>query len=54
MFYAAQEGHIVNICPPIDLNDAAKTCDAFSMANWDHASIVIQLGVTGAASTVTV
>ena len=53
-FFVAQEGHVVNIAPPIDLNDAAKTCDAFSMANYDHASIIIQLGVTGAASTVTV
>ena len=53
-FYPAQQGHLVNICPPIDLNDAAKTCDAFSMEGYSHASIIILLGTAGTASTVTV
>jgi hypothetical protein len=49
-----EEGHVVNILPPLDIDAAAQTSDAFSLANYDHASIIIQLGVTGAASTVTV
>ena len=40
--------------PPIDADDAAKNSDVFSMKESAHASIILQLGVTGAAVTVTV
>jgi len=49
----AEKGHVVNIIPPVDINAAAPTSDYFSLKNYDHASIVLTLGVTGAASTVT-
>lgn len=52
-FYAAQEGHIINLINPIDINGAGASSDVFSMRGYDHVSIIIQLGVTGAASTVT-
>ena len=45
--------HLVNILPPRD-EDTVQTPEVFSMANHSHVSIIIQLGVTGAASTVTV
>ena len=48
------EGHVVNICPPIDWNDAAKTADAFSMENYSHVDIIVTQGVVAAATTVTV
>ena len=38
---------------PVDIDAGAQTSDAFSMANYSHATIIISLGVTGAASTVT-
>jgi len=44
-FNIAQEGHVVSILPPVDIN-GGKVADAFSMENWSHASIVITLGVT--------
>jgi hypothetical protein len=53
-FHLSEQGHVVNIIPPVDINGAAKNSDVFSMKNYAHVDIVIQLGVTGAASTVTV
>lgn len=53
-FHISEQGHVVNIIPPVDINGAAKNSDVFSMKNYSHVDIVIQLGVTGAASTVTV
>lgn len=49
----AEEAHVVNIIPPVDINGAAKESDYFSMKKSAHASIILTLGVTGAASTVT-
>lgn len=51
-FHAALDGHPVNILAPVDINGGVNT-DVFSMKNHSHVSIIIQLGVTGAASTVT-
>lgn len=47
-FYTAQEGHVVNILPPVDIT-GGKTAQAFSMANWAHVSIILQIGVSAAA-----
>jgi hypothetical protein len=49
----AEEAHVVNIIPPIDINGAGATSDYFSLKNYAHATILLTLGVTGAASTVT-
>lgn len=53
-FVLAEEGHVVNLINPIDINGAGADSDVFSMEGYSHASIVVQLGVTGAASTLTV
>lgn len=53
-FYIPQEGHLVNVLAPVDINGGAVTGDVFSMEGYSHVDIIIQLGVTGAASTVTV
>ena len=53
-FYIPNEGHVVNILAPVDINGGAVSSDVFSMENYAHVDIIIQLGVTGAASTVTV
>jgi len=50
----AEQGHVVNILPPKDINGAAQTSQYFSMENYAHATIIVSLGVTGAASTLTV
>lgn len=50
----AEQGHLVNILPPIDINGAGATSDYFSLKEYQYVDIIIQLGVTGAASTVTV
>ena len=52
-FYTAQEGHVINALAPVDINGGANS-DIFSMKDCSHVSIIIQLGVTGAASTITV
>ena len=52
-FNVAQEGHVVSILPPVDC-DGGKVCDAFSMENWSHATIILTLGVTGGTSDVTI
>lgn len=51
-FVIPEQGHIVNILPPADINGGAVTGDVFSLANYAHADIILTLGVTGAASTV--
>lgn len=49
----AEEAHFVNALAPVDI-DGGATSDAWKMTRHSHATILIQLGVTGAASTVTV
>jgi hypothetical protein len=49
-FSISEAGHVVNILPPVDIT-GGKVCQAFSMANHKHASIVIQAGVSAAAWT---
>lgn len=49
-FYTAQEGHIVNALPPIDITGGV-TSDVWSMAEHDHATIVVAVGVSAAAFT---
>jgi hypothetical protein len=49
----AEIGHIVNALPPIDIN-SGKNSDVFSLKGHAHATIFLTLGVTGAATTVTV
>lgn len=50
MFRIAEEGHIVNILPPVDIT-GGKTSDVFSMENYAHATIIVQIGVSAAAFT---
>lgn len=50
----AEDLHVVNALPPIDINVSAQNSDVWSMANHSHASIIVQFGVTGAATTITV
>ena len=52
-FYLPNEGHVVNILAPVDIN-GGKSSDVFSMEGYSHVDIIIQLGVTHAASTITV
>jgi hypothetical protein len=49
-FVAAEEGHVVNCLPPVDIT-GGKTTQAFSMANYQHATIILQVGVSAAAWT---
>lgn len=49
-FVTAEEGHWVNILPPVDITGGV-TCDRFTMAKHNHASILIQVGVSAAAWT---
>lgn len=49
-FVIAEQGHVVNILPPIDIT-GGKVGQAFSMKNHHHASIVLQVGVSAAAFT---
>jgi len=46
----AEEGHVVNILPPVDIT-GGKTGDIFSMENYDHVTIIVQVGVSAAAFT---
>lgn len=53
-FVIAEAGHVINAVAPIDINGAGATSDVWSMRRYQHASIILSLGVTGAATTVTV
>lgn len=50
----AEQLHFVLALAPKDINGAAQNSDVFSLENYRHATIIVGLGVTGAASTVTV
>jgi hypothetical protein len=39
---------------PVDINGGAVASDWFSMANYDHLTIFVYIGVHGGASTITV
>lgn len=47
--YLAQDAHVVNILAPVDVT-GGKSSQAFSMKNFGHASIVLQIGVSAAAT----
>jgi hypothetical protein len=49
-FVVAEEGHLVNILPPVDIT-GGTTSQAFSMKKYQHATIIIQIGVSAAAPT---
>ena len=49
-FVVAEAGHIVNILPPINATGGVK-CQAFSMRDYQHVSILISLGIQAAAMT---
>lgn len=46
----AEEAHIVNILPPVDIT-GGKQSQAVSMANFGHATFILQIGVSAAAAT---
>ncbi len=52
-FVIAEEAHDVVALAPVDIN-GGKNSDVWAMVHWGHASILIALGVTGGATTVTV
>ena len=49
-FVTAEQGHIVNILPPVDITGGTVS-QAFSMAKHAHATIILQIGVSAAAFT---
>ena len=53
-FNIPEEAHVVNILPPVDINGGAVDSDYFSLKDYARAQILITLGVTGAATTITV
>lgn len=53
-FDITQELHIVNALPPLDIDAAAQASKFVSMKGAGVVYFILQLGVTGAASTVTV
>lgn len=53
-FVIPEHGHLVQCVAPIDINGAGASGDVFSMKNYGHVDIICGLGVTGAASTITV
>lgn len=52
-FNIAEAGHVVPMLHPVDIN-GGKNSDVVSMANHAHIDIIVDLGVTGGATTVTV
>jgi hypothetical protein len=52
-FVIPEQGHIVNILPPIDVTGGVNS-DVFSMRHAGHVDIIISMGVQALASTITV
>ncbi len=53
-FHIAELGHVVNIIPPVDINGGIVNSDVFSLGLYARCQILVTLGVTGAATTITV
>jgi hypothetical protein len=54
-FVISEEGHVVNILPPISLSGGSDThLYSFSMARYTHASILVSLGAAVGTSTITI
>lgn len=49
-FVIAEEGHVVQLIAPVDVTGGV-TAQRFNMANYQHASIIFQIGVSAAAFT---
>ena len=49
----AQESHIINALPPVDIDGGANT-DVISMKDCSHITFLVTLGVTGASTTIKV
>jgi hypothetical protein len=49
-FVISEQGHIVQVTAPVDVTGGA-TGQAFSMKNYQHASILVLIGVSAAAFT---
>jgi len=49
-----EELHTLLSVAPVDINGAGATSDIWNMRNYAHCTIVCGLGVTGAATTITV
>jgi len=49
-FVIAEQAHVVNILAPVDIT-GGKTAQAFSTANYQHVTIIVQIGVSAAAFT---
>jgi hypothetical protein len=49
----AEMGHVVNILPPVDINGGVNS-DVFSLENYGHATIIIQIGVSAGTVAFTV
>jgi hypothetical protein len=45
-FWATQDGHVVNLLPPVSAG-AAQTGVRFSMAKYAHASLLLRFGAAG-------
>lgn len=48
--YLAELAHVVNILAPVDVNGGANS-DVFSLENYGHATIIVQVGVSAATPT---
>ena len=46
----AEQGHVVNALPPVDINGGASS-DIWSMKNYGKATIIVSVGVSAAAFT---
>jgi len=49
-FVTSEMGHVVNILAPVDIT-GGKTAQAFAVKNYQHVSIILQIGVSAAAFT---
>ncbi len=53
-FNVAEQGHVVNIIAPVDINGGVVNSDVFSLGKYARCQILLEFGVTGAAVTFTV
>jgi hypothetical protein len=49
-FVIAEQAHVVNVLAPVDVT-GGKTSQAINMANYQHVTFIVQIGVSAAAFT---
>lgn len=50
-FIAAEEGHVAQLLAPADIHGGVSTTNPVSMVEYDHATVVVEIGANGTGAS---